>query len=200
MALLPGMQALFGIVGKDFVLTASDTTMARSIVVMKQGEDKSRDLTPTTQMLYSGEAGDTVQFAEYVQRNCRLYGIQNGVSLSPRAAASYVRRELATSLRTRNPYHVSLLIAGVDTKTNTPELYWLDHMASSVKMNFAAQGHAAYFCMSTMDRYWVPDLNIEQAKSLMRKCIEELRVRYIASLTKFTVKIVDKDGIREISL
>ncbi|KAI8827240.1 nucleophile aminohydrolase [Fimicolochytrium jonesii] len=194
------MEALFGIVGKDFVLTASDRTTARSIVVMKHGEDKSRELNKQTLMLYSGEAGDTVQFAEYIQRNIQLYGIRNGVPLSPQATASFTRRELANSLRSRNPYNVFVLIAGIDPKTQLPELYWLDYLASSVKLPFAAHGYASYFCMSTMDRYWKADLTLEEAKALLRKCIEELKVRFIANMPEFTVKVVDKEGIREIQL
>ncbi|KAJ3044261.1 Proteasome subunit beta type-2 [Rhizophlyctis rosea] len=194
------MEVLLAIKGKDFVLTAADRTAARSIVVMKQGEDKSRKLNDNILMLYSGEAGDTVQFAEYIQRNVQLYGIRHGVPLSTSAAASFTRRELAESLRSRNPYHVNVLIAGTGPKSGIPELYWLDHLAASVKLNFAAHGHAAYFTLSTLDRYWREDLSLEEAKILLQKCIAELKVRYIANLPEFTVKVVDKDGIRETEL
>lgn len=68
---------------------------------MKHGEDKSRELNKNTLMLYTGEAGDTVQFAEYIQRNIQLYGIRNGVPLSVHATANYTRGQLATSLRSR---------------------------------------------------------------------------------------------------
>ncbi|KAI9096983.1 nucleophile aminohydrolase [Phlyctochytrium arcticum] len=194
------MEALFGIVGKDFVLTAADRTTARSIVIMKQGEDKSRDLNKNTVMLYTGEAGDTVQFAEYVQRNIQLYGIRNGIPLSVHGTASYTRRQLADSLRSRNPYHVSVLIAGTDPKTSIPELYWIDYMGAMVKLNFAAHGYASYFCMSTMDRYWRENMTLEEAKVVLKKCIAELKLRFIAQMPEFTIKVVDKDGIREIQL
>ncbi|KAI8842620.1 hypothetical protein BJ741DRAFT_591444 [Chytriomyces cf. hyalinus JEL632] len=46
---------------------------------------------------------------------------------STRAVSSYVRKELATSLRSRHPYTLNLLIGGVEPKTGTPELYWLDY-------------------------------------------------------------------------
>lgn len=95
------MESLFGITGKDFVLLASDTLAARSIVAMKDNEDKSRALNPHTVLLYTGDSGDTVNFAEYIQRNVQLYGIRNGTELSPKAAANFTRRELATSLRSR---------------------------------------------------------------------------------------------------
>jgi 20S proteasome subunit beta 4 len=86
------------------VVTASDTTNARSIVVMKRGEDKSRLLGKHTVMLYSGEAGDTVQFAEYIQKNMNLYSMRHGIELSTKAVASFTRREMAESLRSRVLY------------------------------------------------------------------------------------------------
>jgi len=98
------MECLFGITGKDFALMAGDTVAARSIVVMKATEDKSRALTPHTVLFYTGEPGDTVTFAEFIQRNIRLYGIRNGIELSPKAAANYTRRELADSLRSKVQY------------------------------------------------------------------------------------------------
>ncbi|KAJ3411542.1 Proteasome subunit beta type-4 [Chytridiales sp. JEL 0842] len=193
-------EVLLAITGKDFVLTAADATSARSIVVQKRGEDKSRVLNEHNIMLFCGESGDTVQFAEYIQRNIQLYKIRNGVDLSTKAVASYTRKELATSLRSRNPYNVNLLIGGVDPKTGRPELYWQDYLSSSVKLNFAAHGYASYFCMSTMDRYWHPTMTVEEAVSLLKKCLEELKVRFIGNLPGFIVKVVDTNGIREISL
>ncbi|KAJ3385447.1 Proteasome subunit beta type-4 [Entophlyctis sp. JEL0112] len=193
-------EVLLGITGKDFVLTAADSTAARGIVVQNRGEDKSRALNAHNIMLFSGEPGDTVQFAEYIQCNTQLYRIRNGLDLSTKAVSSFVRKELATSLRSRHPYTVNLLIGGVDPKTGAAELYWIDYLSACVKLDFAAHGYASYFCMSTMDRYWQPGLSLEEAKELLRKCLAELKVRFIGNLPDFTVKVVDKDGIREIVL
>lgn len=68
---------------------------------MKQGEDKSRVLNDQTLMIYSGEAGDTVNFSEMIQANVQLYGIQNNVDLTPKACAHFTRRQMAESLRSR---------------------------------------------------------------------------------------------------
>jgi 20S proteasome subunit beta 4 len=95
------MEVLLGLTGKDFVLTASDTLNARSIVIMKKGEDKSRILNKQSLLLYTGEPGDTVQFAEYIQKNSQLYSIRHSVDMSPFALASFTRRELAESLRSK---------------------------------------------------------------------------------------------------
>ena len=65
------------------------------------GEDKSRNLNNNTLLLYSGESGDTVQFAEYIQKNIQLYSIRHASDLSVSGVAHYTRREMADSLRTR---------------------------------------------------------------------------------------------------
>lgn len=108
------MEALIGITGHDFVLLAADRVSARSIVVMKGTEDKFRQLSSHVLMAYCGEPGDTVQFAEYIQRNVKLYEMKNGQELGPAAAAHFTRRALADSLRTRVPdYHLlKFLIIG----------------------------------------------------------------------------------------
>ncbi|KAL0075443.1 nucleophile aminohydrolase [Phycomyces blakesleeanus] len=194
------MECLFGITGKDFVLVAADTVSARSIVVMKGTEDKSRQLNSKTIMLYTGEPGDTVNFAEYIQRNIKLYSIRNGIELSPKATANFTRRELADSLRSRHPYSVNMLIGGYDVKTSKPELFWIDYLGAMASLPFAAQGYGAYFCTSLMDRYYRPDMNLEEVKDLLRRCIQELKTRFIVNMPHFKVQLVNKDGISELEL
>ncbi|RCH89483.1 Proteasome subunit beta type-4 [Rhizopus stolonifer] len=174
------MECLFGITGNGFTLLAADTVSARSIVVMKGTEDKSRELNAHTVMLYTGEPGDTVNFAEYIQRNIRLYGIRNGLELSPKATATFTRRELADSLRSRHPYSVNLIIGGYDTKSKKPELYWIDYLGAMAKLPFCAQGY--------------------EAKKLMGMCIQELKTRFIVNLPKFKVQLVDQEGVHEVEL
>ncbi|ORX46976.1 N-terminal nucleophile aminohydrolase [Hesseltinella vesiculosa] len=194
------MECLFGITGKDFALLAADTISARSIVVMKGTEDKSRQLSPHSVLLYSGEPGDTVNFAEYIQRNIRLYSIQNGIELSPKAIATFTRREIADSLRSRHPYAVNMILGGFDEKTGKPELFWIDYLGAMASLPFAAQGYGAYFCTSLMDRHYREGMDVEEAKKLLQQCINELKTRFIVNMPKFVVKLVDKDGVHEIEL
>ncbi|KAI8994688.1 nucleophile aminohydrolase [Pilobolus umbonatus] len=192
------MECLFGITGKGFTLIAADTIAARSIVVMKGTEDKSRKLNSQTVMVYSGEPGDTVNFAEYIQRNISLYGIRNGIELSPKATANFTRKELAESLRSRHPYSVNLIIGGYDVKKEKPELFWVDYLGSMASLPFCAQGYGAYFCTSLMDRYYKEDMDVESAKKLLILCFEELRRRFIVNMPTFKVQLIDKDGVHDI--
>lgn len=59
-----------------------------------------------------GEAGDTVQFTEYISKNIALFKMRNGYEMSPKSAAHFTRKNLADYLRTRSAYHVNLFVAG----------------------------------------------------------------------------------------
>lgn len=85
-----------------------------------------------------------VQFAEYIQANIQLYSMRNETDLGPSAVASFVRGELARSLRSRKPYTVNLLLGGMDPITKKPHLYWLDYLASLAPLPYAAHGYAQY--------------------------------------------------------
>jgi 20S proteasome alpha/beta subunit len=62
--------------GKDYILLCADTGAGRSILKMKSDENKLKALGPHLAMAYSGEPGDTNNFADYVERNLRLYQIR----------------------------------------------------------------------------------------------------------------------------
>lgn len=70
--------------------------------------------------------------------------MRNESDLSPSGLAHFVRGELATSLRSRKPYNVNLLMGGVDPITGKPSLYWLDYLASLAEVPYAAHGYAQY--------------------------------------------------------
>ena len=129
------MECLIGMQFNDFVMVAADQTNARSIMVMKQDQDKFCQLSERLVMAVSGESGDTTQFAEYIAKNIQLYKMRNSYELSPSAAANFTRRNLADYLRSRTPYQVNLLIAGFDTETGKPELYFMDYLASMIKVS-----------------------------------------------------------------
>ncbi len=48
-----------------------------------------------------------------------------------------------------------MLIAGHD-ESSGPELYFMDYLASLVKVPFAVHGYGSFFSLSVMDRYYKP--------------------------------------------
>ena len=192
------MEGLIGIAFNDFVLLAADRTMTFSILAVKQDVDKMVRLDDRLLLAVSGEAGDTMQFAELMQKNVQLYRIRNGFPLSPESAAHFVRRNLADSLRSRSPYQVNCLLAGYDSVTSQPLLFHMDHLATSVQLPFAMHGYGQFVSTSIMDRSYRPDSTLAEGLDLLRKVIAEIHKRLIINMPTFKVRVVDKDGIRDL--
>mmetsp|Transcript_39210 Transcript_39210/g.92312 ORF Transcript_39210/g.92312 Transcript_39210/m.92312 type:complete len:192 (+) Transcript_39210:88-663(+) len=189
-------EALFGIKGKDFVLMAADSHAAFSICRLKDDNDK---LTDVEGMLFGavGPNSDTVNFIEFIDKNIRLNTLRTGYKLTTKAAANFTRNELAHALR-NGPYQVDLLVGGVDAEG--PALYFMDYLASCEKVNKAAHGYGAYFALSIMDRYYKNDLTLDEAKDIIRKCIEEMKTRFVIHMGSFKCKVVTKDGVSDVDL
>ncbi|OTB05795.1 hypothetical protein M426DRAFT_319478 [Hypoxylon sp. CI-4A] len=192
------MEVLLGITGKDFTLIAASKAAMRGATILKASDDKTRQLNKHTLVAFSGEAGDTIQFSEYIQANAQLYSMRNETDLSPTALAHYVRGELASSLRSRKPYNVNLLLGGVDPITHKPSLFWLDYLAALATVPYAAHGYAQYYCLSILDKHHHPDMTFVQGLKVLEMCTDELKRRLPIDFKGMTVKVVTKDGIRDV--
>ncbi|CAH8669233.1 unnamed protein product [Heterobilharzia americana] len=191
------MECVIGIKMNDFVLLAADMRCAHSILTIKHDERKMYKFSNRVLAAVCGESGDTSQFSEYIQQNMQLYEIRNGYELTPSAAANFTRNNMAESLRSRSPYFVNMLIAGYDSQTG-PELYFLDYLASLVKVPFAVHGYGSLVTLSILDRMHRPDMTVEEAVTLLRSCIQEVQKRLVINLDRYMVRIVTKDGIEEL--
>eukprot|EP00415_Alexandrium_ostenfeldii_P000614 UN0614 len=166
---------------------------AHSIIRVKSDADKIRQVEDMC-FAATGPSSDVHNFVEFVEKNIKLHTLRTGLKLSTKAAANFTRNELAYSLR-KGPYQADLLIAVIDD--DGPALYFLDYLASMEKVNKAAQGYGAFFTLGLMDRYYKPDLTLEEAKEVIRKCIKEMETRFVINLGNYKVKVVDKAGVRE---
>ena len=125
---------------------------------------------------------------------------RNNVDLRVKSAASWVRTQLAEAIRSRHPYQVNVLLGGYDAPSSEPALYWIDYLGTLVQVPFAAHGYAAYMPLSTLDRFHRPDMSLEEGMDLLRRVIDELRKRFIIDVGNFRVRVVDREGVREVPL
>lgn len=163
----------------------------------QQNLDKIAELSSHSAMGVSGPNSDLVSFSEYVSKNLKLYELSNdGMKLSTHAQANFCRGELAKALR-KGPFQVNVILAGYDEKTPTGgSMYVMDYMGSCVKANYGAQGHASSFTLSIMDRDWSEGMTEDSAVTLVEKCIQELKTRFLINQSNFIIKVIDKEGVR----
>lgn len=197
------MDTVVGITGKDFVLLASDAMCGRSIIVFKQDEDKMEKLNRRVVMAMAGAAADRDQFGSLIKRNIILKELRDQRELSTGEIANFTRSQLHDSVRSA-PVQVNILIGGVDedptTKEAIPSLYYMDHLASMIGLKYGVHGHASNFLLSLCDSDWKVDMTEEEVLALFKKCRLELNTRFLISFAAWKVRILDKDGVREIEI
>ncbi|ODV64392.1 proteasome core particle subunit beta 4 [Ascoidea rubescens DSM 1968] len=192
------MDIILGIKTADSVIIATSKAATRGISVLKANDDKTRQLTEKSLMAFTGESGDTVQFAEFIQANVQLYSMRENVELSSKAISSFVRNQLAQSLRSRKPYQVNVLIGGYDENKEIPTLNWIDYLGTNIELPYAAHGYAAFYTFSLLDRHYKPTMSTDEGLELLKQCIKELTTRMPIDFKGVYVKVVDKDGVKEI--
>lgn len=191
------MECLLGIKCKGFTIIAHDNKAGYSIICMKQDQDKLFKLDKNIGMVVCGEPGDTVYFGEYIQKSIALYRMRNGYSLSPQAAANYTRNELAQHIRSRHPYLANLLMAGYDAESKKSSLYYMDYLGTMAELPYGAHGYGSNFVLGIMDKEHRPDMTVEEAEDLLKKCFREIQKRLVINLPSFSYYVVDENGISD---
>eukprot|EP00658_Telonema_sp_P-2_P011374 TRINITY_DN14324_c0_g1_i2.p1 TRINITY_DN14324_c0_g1~~TRINITY_DN14324_c0_g1_i2.p1 ORF type:complete len:130 (+),score=27.55 TRINITY_DN14324_c0_g1_i2:191-580(+) len=121
-----------------------------------------------------------------------------GPELEHAAAATFVRGELAAYMR-RHPYYVDLLIGGWDQREGSV-LYYVDFLGGMQRMPYGAHGYAGYFVTSILDRYYTPELTRDEGMEIMRKCVAEIKQRFMVHSPNFLVKAIDAQGVYAVEL
>lgn len=189
------MDIVLGIRLKDATIIATSKAFTRGISIIKANDDKTLDLNEHNVMASTGESGDTTQFAEYIKGNVQLFGLREGYEMQSAEIASFVRHTLATSLRSRKPYQVQTLVAGVQS-SGEGFLSMIDYLGTRCDLPYAAHGYAAFYTMSLLDRHYRDDISYEEGLKLVKLCEEELARRMPMDFKGLNVKVVTKDGIK----
>ena len=108
------MEFLIGLCGKDFVLVASDALSARSIMVLSSDTKKLTALGSHTLLACVGEPGETDRLKERLLAETSLAELRMGRAWSTHETAYFSRNLMADALRSRSPFSVHLLLAGMD--------------------------------------------------------------------------------------
>ncbi|KAM0683981.1 Proteasome subunit beta type-2 [Mitosporidium daphniae] len=194
------MEFLLGIRGRDFVLLASDLLSIRSIMVLSSEKSKFTPLSPTLLLSCVGESGEADRLKERLVAESNLAALRmGGRHWNPSEAAHISRTMISKSLRTRSPYGVNLLIAGINLdangdKSNCGDLFWLDHLGSLQALPFAVHGYGAYFCLGLLDAQYSPDLTPSDAIRLVANIVHELQTRFIVQMPKLELRLVNASG------
>lgn len=191
------MDILLGLQSKDAAILVTSKALSRGISVMSTNDCKVSPVNKHSALAFSGEAGDTINFVEFIKANVQLYGYRHGIEMSPHAVAAFTRTELAKSIRSRKPFQVNVLVAGYDPNLSKVSLNWIDYLGTNVELPYAAHGYAQFYVLSTLDRYWKPGMSTEDAISLANRCVDEVQARMPIDFKGVDIHIISKDGLTQ---
>lgn len=80
-----------------------------------------------------------------------------------------------------------------------PELFWLDALGALQSVAFGAHGLASRFALSLLDNGFREGMSLDEARDLMETCFRQLEQRYLVSSVGFSMKVVDRDGCRDVA-
>ena len=145
------MDCAFAIQGTDYILIASDRSVARSIIKLQDSDDKLTLLSNTQILAACGEVSDRKSFSKLVFGELEYYYYRYNTRLDTDEVANYTRSVMAENLR-KSPVQANCLVAGYDK--DGPKLYWMDYLGSSSKVTKAAHGYGGHFLYGIMDNYY----------------------------------------------
>lgn len=85
------MDCVFGIAGKDFVIMASDRSVARSIIKIQDTDEKMIKLTNNQILGACGEVSDRKNFCKLVNAELNYYYYRYNQKLDTDELANYTR-------------------------------------------------------------------------------------------------------------
>ena len=191
------MDCIFGITGKDYVILAADKNIANSIIKLQDDDEKIISIGENQLIGSSAEVSTRKSFARLIKANLQYNYYRHNTKLLTKESANFTRNMIWESLRSRNPYQVANMIAGFDE--GQPNLYLIEQLGGMEKVTRGAIGYAAYFLLGLMDSYYKKDMNLNEGKECIKKCIEELKTRFLINLVNFDVYLINVNGVENIS-
>lgn len=146
------MDCAFAIQGNDYVLIASDRSVARSIIKIQDSEDKLTLLTDSQILATCGEVADRKSFSKLIKGELEYYYYRYNNRLNTDEIANFTRCIIAENLR-KSPYQANSLIAGYDVNEG-PKLFWMDYLGSMQKVVKASHGYGGHFLYGLMDNFY----------------------------------------------
>ena len=95
---------------------------------------------------------------------------------------------------------VNCLVGGYDVHEKEAKLFWLDYIGTLQQVTKGAHGYAGYFVNSVLDNAYKQGMSLDEGIEACKKCVIELRTRFIINQPNYVAKIVTKDGVQVMPL
>mmetsp|Transcript_48886 Transcript_48886/g.116202 ORF Transcript_48886/g.116202 Transcript_48886/m.116202 type:complete len:241 (+) Transcript_48886:121-843(+) len=177
------------------VLLAADTLASYGSQARYKDMNRLKKVGKYSLMGASGEMSDFQYLGKQLdEEDLQDFLHEDGCSKGPKEYASYIGRVMYNRRSKMNPLYMQLIIAG---KKGAEEsmLGYVDHQGTTFEDNYVATGFGSHLAMPIMRKEWTPDMTLDQAKELLKKCLVVLWYRDCKAYCKIRFGYCDANGI-----
>lgn len=178
----------------EFIIMMADTKLYQSILTDSVEVEKLTSLDNRGLLMCMGSAGPL--FSRHILTSLPLIG-QGSSGPPPVARTAHIIGRTIQDIRHNtfqgNPLDLHLMLGTAD-ETQGLKLYRGDPFGFLVEVPCAYIGVNGFVTVSIVDKYYRPDLTLQEAYSLLKQCVQHMKRRSIISYPRFTVKVLDRSG------
>ncbi|XP_071802574.1 proteasome subunit beta type-7-like [Asterias amurensis] len=179
-----------GLIFKDGVILGADTRATEDTIVADKNCSKIHYLAPNIYCCGAGTAADTEVTTQVISSNLELHSLSTGREARVITANRMLKQKL---FRYQGHIGAALVLGGVDV--NGPHLYNIYPHGSSNKLPFATMGSGSLAAMAMFEDRYKPDMEEEEAKTLVRDAIAAGIFNDLGSGTNIDLCVIRKGKV-----
>jgi len=178
-----------GIVYKDGVVLGADTRATEGDIVADKNCSKIHYLQPNMYCCGAGTAADLEMTTQLMASQLELHRLNTGREV-PLVAANRMLKQML--FRYQGHIGAALVLGGVDK--NGPHIYSIHPHGSTDRLPYTTMGSGSLAAMSVFEARWKKDMELEEAKQLVRDAIAGGIFNDLGSGSNVDICIITKDG------
>jgi 20S proteasome subunit beta 7 len=194
--------SVFGLKYKDGVILAADTMGNYGRLSRYPNLQRVNKINETTVLASFGDIADFQYLHNIIESKQNEEDIcgKGGVTMRPEALHCWLTRVLYNRRSKFDPLWNTIIVGGI--QDGKPFLGCVDHIGTAWKENAVATGMGAAMAIPIinheLEKYdnSTDNLNFEQAREIMMKCLRVSYLRDCRATNKFHISVVNKDGAK----
>ncbi|XP_054156675.1 proteasome subunit beta type-7-like [Oppia nitens] len=180
-----------GIIWKDGVILGADTRATADTIVADKNCKKIHYLAPNMYCCGAGTAADTFFVTNMISSQLELHRLNTGKVVPVVAANQLLKQYL---FRYQGHVGAALVLGGVDN--NGPKLFCIHPHGSTDSLPYVTMGSGSLAAMAVFESGWKPDMNLEEAKKLVRDAIAAGIFNDLGSGSNIDLCVITKAGVQ----
>eukprot|EP00928_Gymnodinium_smaydae_P035820 TRINITY_DN25137_c3_g1_i1.p2 TRINITY_DN25137_c3_g1~~TRINITY_DN25137_c3_g1_i1.p2 ORF type:complete len:243 (+),score=55.48 TRINITY_DN25137_c3_g1_i1:98-826(+) len=164
-------STVIGVKYNGGVLVAADTLASYGSQARYKDMNRIKQVGQYSLLGCSGEISDFQYLGDMLDElDLEDWLNEDGCSLGPREFSSYIGRVMYNRRSKFNPLYNQFVMVG-KKKDEKSLLAFVDHQGTYFEEDYIATGFGSYLAMPLLRNEWKPEITLEEATALIKKCL-----------------------------